>query len=62
MSDRARKDAIRQAAGERRRLAYRALCWAEQQLDTCNTDAMRARLLEEVIRRAKGDTCPTSPR
>lgn len=56
MTDRARKDSIRQVAGDRRRRAYRALCWAEQQLETCTTDAMRARLLEEAIRRAKGDT------
>ena len=52
-ADRKRKLAIRHAAGERRAQAYRALCWAEQQLDACTTDAMRARLLEETIRRAK---------
>lgn len=49
---RARKDAIKQAAGERRAQAYRAIRWAEQQLGACTTDAMRARLLEETIRRA----------
>lgn len=50
---RPRKDSIRQAAGERRAQAYRAIRWAEQQLGACTTDAMRARLLEETIRRSK---------
>lgn len=49
---RARKDAIRQAAGERKAQAYRAIRWAEQQMETCTSDAMLARLMEETIRRA----------
>ena len=49
---RARKDAIKQAAGERKAQAYRAIRWAEQQMETCTSDAMLARLLEETIRRA----------
>lgn len=48
----ARKDAIKQAAGERKAQAYRAIRWAEQQMETCTSDAMLARLMEETIRRA----------
>ena len=49
---RARKDAIKQAAGERKAQAYRAIRWAEQQMEPCTSDAMLARLMEETIRRA----------
>lgn len=52
MTHRARKDAIKQAAGERKAQAYRAIRWAEQQMETCTSDAMLARLMEETIRRA----------
>lgn len=52
MTYRARKDAIKQAAGERKAQAYRAIRWAEQQMETCTSDAMLARLMEETIRRA----------
>ena len=52
MTHRARKDAIKQAAGERKAQAYRAIRWAEQQMETCTSDAMLARIMEETIRRA----------
>ncbi len=44
-------DRRRSAIGRERKQIARAMAWAEEQASSCTTDAMRARLLEELLRR-----------
>lgn len=55
MPTRAEIDRIKAAKGARRKEIEKAVNWALERYPECENDAMKARLLDELMRRVKPD-------